>query len=282
MLSNRGFTPIFLVMTLGLLIIVAGGAYYLGTQNKTPQQHIPTNTPSPKTSADNNQIASPTPISTSSASIDTSSWATYTDTKNSYSLKYPDKQIVPDDEILRNVLSCNGGEVAAENTRCKSYPEKLSAYFSNHKLLVPCGHCNNVLWTVSIVTIDNTNGLTAKKYIDFMLNTEITMSTNPKDPPQKNLPDNVPNNLFRVHTGITDVPEFMATVVRSSISVDNLTSEEISGLYSQDQGQLIVITATKDKIYKFIMDPYWLPENPQTTQYKQLFHQMLSTIKFTN
>lgn len=121
MSGNRGFAPIFAVIALGLLMIVAGGAYYMGTHKSKPQQNVP--------------ITTPSPISSSSISIDTASWTTYTDINKGYSLKYPEKQIVPDETGNATVSFCPDDEYYG--IRCKLYPEKLSAYFSNHSLLVP-------------------------------------------------------------------------------------------------------------------------------------------------
>lgn len=87
--NQRGFFPIVLGI-LVLLIVVGGGAYYLGTQNgrTTSQgQNNPQSTINPE-----NTVAIPTstPTDTQTTSdTETVNWKTYADTRNNFSIKYP-------------------------------------------------------------------------------------------------------------------------------------------------------------------------------------------------
>lgn len=88
--NQRGNLPIILGVIF-LLLIVGGGAYYLGTQNsQTTSQNQNINTQ--PTANPQNIVASPTNTQVvgqtpSNAAI--SNWKTYTNTKNNFSIKYP-------------------------------------------------------------------------------------------------------------------------------------------------------------------------------------------------
>ncbi len=84
-MSQKGFSLLFIILGIILVIGIAGGAYYLGkTQITKPQP------PNPVVLA---QTPQPTPASSvvpSSTSDETANWKTYTNTKYGYIIKYPD------------------------------------------------------------------------------------------------------------------------------------------------------------------------------------------------
>lgn len=82
--NKKGFFPIILGV-LVLLVIVGGGAYYLGTQNKSTKQST-INTPSPTISTQQNNVATSPAYSNGSVSTN---WKTYKNTKYGYTVRYP-------------------------------------------------------------------------------------------------------------------------------------------------------------------------------------------------
>ncbi len=77
MISQKGLVPVLIVLILTGALILASGAYYLGTK-KIPTSQISQTTPTPE--------FSPAPTGTAG----TNNWKTYINTKRGYSFKYPD------------------------------------------------------------------------------------------------------------------------------------------------------------------------------------------------
>lgn len=102
-INQKGFFPIILGV-LVLLLVVGGGAYYLGTQNKSTKQSS-VNTPSLTISTQQNNVD--TSPASSNASIPTN-WKTYNNTKYSYSVSFP--------SALEATNSERGTIVNAENS----------------------------------------------------------------------------------------------------------------------------------------------------------------------
>ncbi|MBI2597382.1 hypothetical protein HYW41_04455 [Candidatus Daviesbacteria bacterium] len=118
---QKGSALIFLLVGV-LVIIVAGGAFYLGKltlrQNSSGQT-----TPKPSSVT----AVQPTPQTTpvSSPSDETANWKTYTDTQLGFSLKYPEGWIVesagtPSGSTRLNNNNTNWGKIATEQNK-KTY-----------------------------------------------------------------------------------------------------------------------------------------------------------------
>lgn len=91
--NQRGNFPIILGV-LVLLIVVGGGAYYLGTQHSTIAPQTQNTNAQPTTSPQNNTVSNPTdvPMVTQSPQTDnTADWNTYNSTKLGFTIKYPKK-----------------------------------------------------------------------------------------------------------------------------------------------------------------------------------------------
>lgn len=86
-MNQRGFTPLFIILGIALVIGIAGGAYYLGKTQIPKQQSqnpvVNSQTPQPTTISQTTSIPSPT------LSDETANWKTYTNTKCKYSIAFP-------------------------------------------------------------------------------------------------------------------------------------------------------------------------------------------------
>src|SRR5260221_2136729 len=86
MLTERGFTPLVIILGLVFILGIAGGVYYLGTQKQTqPQmQSNPATTALPTLKRGQSQD-----LASTSAIDSTANWKAYTNTQYGFSVKYP-------------------------------------------------------------------------------------------------------------------------------------------------------------------------------------------------
>lgn len=117
--SPKSKLPLILGCIL-ILLLVGGGAYYLGTK-KSSEQTLTINKPSP---ASNQQINVITP-SISPASVDMTDWKTYTDSKQMYSIKYPsDWHIFPN--VIGGIVPGYDGTVINSASKLEPHGETLA------------------------------------------------------------------------------------------------------------------------------------------------------------
>lgn len=86
--NQKGFFPIMIGMII-LLIVVAGGAYYLGTQNSKSNLPSTSQSNQPTVSPTENSQYPPSTITPSPTSGTMVNWKSYISTKAKYSFKYP-------------------------------------------------------------------------------------------------------------------------------------------------------------------------------------------------
>lgn len=96
-MTRRGFAAPFVLIGILLLLLIVGGAYYLGKSSLPAGAPLP----SPASTA----ISTPTPSTTDP----TANWKTYTNSENGYTIKYPNdlfvRLVCPKEELdltLRN------------------------------------------------------------------------------------------------------------------------------------------------------------------------------------
>ncbi len=87
MLNQKGFTSLFLISSVIVVLVLIMGVYYLGTQKNqaTTQQNITTPTKTPFVAQ---SPVTPNPTTNNKLNVDFKSY-TYTDSKINYSFKYP-------------------------------------------------------------------------------------------------------------------------------------------------------------------------------------------------
>lgn len=154
MTVQKGFAPIILLVGILVTVVIAGGAYYLGTlkTNSKVVNPVVTYQVSPFPSAspvkvcnmlcvkgshcDNGQCV---PDQTTSPSADTSGWKTYTNTTYGYSLKYPPSYTVPNQQSDREI-----SQLGKDTQICI---------------------IQNVTCIIPIHSIKNTNNFSAEEYI---------------------------------------------------------------------------------------------------------------------
>src|SRR2546423_1560041 len=75
MLNQKGFSPVFVI--LAVVVIIAGGAYYLGTHQNTAPATV------------SQRSDKPAPTKTVSPLDQTANWKTYTNSKYGFLIRYP-------------------------------------------------------------------------------------------------------------------------------------------------------------------------------------------------
>jgi len=89
--NQRGFFPIILGVLM-LLVVIGGGAYYLGTQNSSTTPQTQNTNALPATNPQNNTVTNPTdaPVATQTPQTNqVTDWNTYTSQANGFSIQYP-------------------------------------------------------------------------------------------------------------------------------------------------------------------------------------------------
>lgn len=109
LMSQRGFFPLIFGV-LVLLVVIAGGAYYLGTQNNRSDSQLQNTNNQPTTNSQNETVTNPAvvPSTANPQFSETTNWKTYTSTKANYSFKYPTEW------SLINVPPSQGCDVCVE------------------------------------------------------------------------------------------------------------------------------------------------------------------------
>lgn len=115
--NQKGFFPIILGVSI-LLIVVGGGAYYLGTQNsgKTTQPQ--------NSNAQSATNPTSSPVVTQPSQVDkTSGWESYISVKHGYEIKYPNF-LVHEAETYQGI----GGEVTTDSWLPQTKNYSISVY----------------------------------------------------------------------------------------------------------------------------------------------------------
>lgn len=115
-MNQKGFSPLFIILGIILVVGIAGGAYYFGKSQSVKPVVLPSpptvtsQTPQPAA------ISQTTLIPSSSSTDQTANWKTYT--KLGYEIKYPQSSVVTEyspDPSMPDLLSSTSTEIEVDN-----------------------------------------------------------------------------------------------------------------------------------------------------------------------
>ena len=164
-MSQKGFTPILIILGVILVIGIVAGAYYFGTNNKTqPQTQVVTQTPSIQ--------ATSSPIPPSSVIKLSDAWnlglKTYSSPKIDITFDYPSYFDVKEIDIQKENADWAAKYKDNPDVRQPLYTSNFYATF-NTTPNDPSAPVNREIWdnkmTVSVQKFDNSKNLSLYDYI---------------------------------------------------------------------------------------------------------------------
>lgn len=129
-MNQKGFSPLFIILGIILVIGIAGGAYYLGRQNIFKSQ---SQNPMVTTKPISTPSVQPTPTNASlSAIIDTSNWKKFTSKTEGFTLLYPPEWIIEDSSSGNCAHTKLNGSDCRDRFAFKS-PDNLLVSYTIHQ-----------------------------------------------------------------------------------------------------------------------------------------------------